>query len=98
MDHVPQDHQIPADAPTHPATLGSGVQLPMINAEPGTGPSPELVTSLVAHRARDGEVSTLEENYEDPRPSVPHEVTDENIAAGRRSGHYEALCGYRGDG
>lgn len=24
-----------------------------------------------------------------------HEVTDENIAAGRRSGHYEALCGYR---
>lgn len=44
----------------------------MINAEPGTGPSPELVTSLVAHRARDGEVSTLEENYEDPRPSVPH--------------------------
>jgi hypothetical protein len=24
-----------------------------------------------------------------------HEVTDENIAAGRHFGHYEALCGYR---
>ena len=24
-----------------------------------------------------------------------HEVTDENIAAGRRAGHYQALCGYR---
>ena len=24
-----------------------------------------------------------------------HEVTDENIAAGRRTGHYQALCGYR---
>ncbi|MGB8198944.1 MAG: hypothetical protein WCF33_04485 [Pseudonocardiaceae bacterium] len=24
-----------------------------------------------------------------------HEVTDENIAAGRQSGHYQALCGYR---
>ncbi|MGH3869887.1 MAG: hypothetical protein ACRDQ4_28060, partial [Pseudonocardiaceae bacterium] len=24
-----------------------------------------------------------------------HEVTDENIVAGRRAGHYEALCGYR---
>jgi hypothetical protein len=24
-----------------------------------------------------------------------HEVTDENIAAGRHTGHYQALCGYR---
>jgi hypothetical protein len=24
-----------------------------------------------------------------------HEVTDENTAAGRRTGHYKALCGYR---
>jgi hypothetical protein len=24
-----------------------------------------------------------------------HEVTDENIVAGRQTGHYEALCGYR---
>ncbi len=24
-----------------------------------------------------------------------HEVTDENTAAGRRTGYYEALCGYR---
>jgi hypothetical protein len=24
-----------------------------------------------------------------------HEVTDENTATGRRTGHYEALCGYR---
>ena len=24
-----------------------------------------------------------------------HEVTDKNIAAGRRTGHYQALCGYR---
>jgi hypothetical protein len=24
-----------------------------------------------------------------------HEVTDENITAGRRTGHYQALCGYQ---
>ncbi|MBV9161578.1 MAG: hypothetical protein JO281_08515 [Pseudonocardiales bacterium] len=26
---------------------------------------------------------------------LAHEVTDENTAAGRHTGHYEALCGYR---
>ena len=39
MDHAPQDRQIPAGTATHPATLGSGVQLPVISTEPGTGPS-----------------------------------------------------------
>ena len=26
---------------------------------------------------------------------LAHEVTDENVAAGRHAGHYQALCGYR---
>jgi hypothetical protein len=29
VDHVPQNHQISADAATHPATLGSGAQRPV---------------------------------------------------------------------
>jgi hypothetical protein len=64
------------------------VQLPVISIEPGTDPSFELVTSLVVERLFTIPITC----YYDRRA---HEVTDENIAAGRRSGHYEALCGYR---
>jgi hypothetical protein len=65
VDHTPQDHQSPADAAAHPGTLGSGAELLVISAEPSTGPSPELVASLVPRRARGGGVATLDENYRD---------------------------------